>query len=325
MWLPASRFSGARFSSTTDLDVPKQWGVRTCVIFNPTAKGDKARHFRRHLDEIASQSTLKLTTGPGDARRLATEAISEGFETVVAAGGDGTVNEVLNGLGDAPNGFEKSRMGVLPLGTVNVFARELGISTRLEMAWGTIRLGRERLIDLPEVECAQNGRRARRYFAQLAGAGLDARAIELVHWDLKKRIGPLAYVVAGLQALLEAPARITAAADGKEYTGGLVLIGNGRLYGGPFRLFPAADLCDGLLEVCVFPRVNWLTLARCGPQLLLRGDVPSSAIQSLRSESLTLTSPSPTPLEIDGELIGHLPARFSLKRGGLRVIVPEKE
>ena len=295
------------------------------MIFNPTAKGDKARRFRRHLDEIASQSTLKLTTAPGDARRLAAEAISEGFETVVAAGGDGTVNEVLNGLGDAPNGFEKSRLGVLPLGTVNVFARELGISTRLEVAWATIRLGRERLIDLPEVEYARNGTRERRYFVQLAGAGLDARAIELVHWDLKKRIGPLAYVVAGLQALLEAPAKITAAADGKEYTGGLVLIGNGRLYGGRFRLFPAADLCDGLLEACIFPRVNWFTLARCGPQLLVRGDVPASAIQSLRSGSLTLTSPSPAPLEIDGELVGQLPARFSLKRGGLRVIVPEKE
>jgi len=291
------------------------------VIFNPAAKGDKARRFRRYLDEIATQSNLKLTTGPGDAQRLAREAVDEGFTSVVAAGGDGTVNEVLNGIGDAA-GLEKVRLGVLPLGTVNVFARELSIPIRLEPAWEAIRQGRERVIDLPTVQHGLPGARKSRLFAQLGGAGLDARAIELVHWDLKKRIGPLAYVLAGLHALLDAPARITVAADGRDYTGGLVLIGNGRLYGGPFRIFPEADLCDGLLDVCVFPRVNWFTLARCGPQLLLRGNLPRSAIVSFRVESLVLSSPAPAPLEVDGELIGHLPATFSVKRAALRVIVP---
>src|SRR5215470_1936506 len=100
---------------------------RTCVIFNPTARGEKARRFRRHLDAIGAQSALKQTAAPGEARRLAAEAVEEGFEIVVAAGGDGTLNEVLNGLGDAPGGFERVRLGLLPLGTVNVFARELGL------------------------------------------------------------------------------------------------------------------------------------------------------------------------------------------------------
>ena len=76
--------------------------MRTCVIFNPAARGDKARHFRRHLGAIGSGSSLRQTAGAGDARRLAAEAVGEGFETIVAAGGDGTLNEVLNGLGDAP-------------------------------------------------------------------------------------------------------------------------------------------------------------------------------------------------------------------------------
>ena len=309
--------------STGHSPAHKQWGVRTCVIFNPTAKGDKARRFRRYLDEIASQSMLKLTTAPGDARRLATAAVGEGFETVVAAGGDGTVNEVLNGIGDAPNGFERARLGILPLGTVNVFARELSISTRLEPAWAAIRQGRERLIDLPSVAYVLKHEKRSRYFAQLAGVGLDARAIELVNWELKKRIGPFAYIVAGLNALLEPPSKITTAAGQTSYSGGLVLIGNGTLYGGPFRVFPDADLSDGLLDVCVFPRVNWFTLARCGPQLLLRGNLPKSSIKSFRTDSLTITSESPTPLEVDGELIGQVPATFSIKRAGLRVIVPQ--
>ncbi len=295
--------------------------MRACVIFNPAARGEKARRFRRHLDEIAAHCALKLTASAGDARRLAAQAVLEGFDTVVAAGGDGTINEVVNGLGNAPDGFERARLGVLPLGTVNVFARELAIPRRLRPAWETICAGRETRIDLPRAEYGAEGRRERRHFVQLAGAGLDARAVELVDWPLKKKIGPLAYVLAGLQALRQAPANITATGGGCSMDGQLVLIGNGRLYGGPFRVFPKADLRDGLLEVTVFPRAGWLTLARCGPRLLLRHTLPPGSTCSFQAESLELTSPARTPLEADGELIGTLPARFSLERARLRVVV----
>jgi diacylglycerol kinase (ATP) len=309
---------------------PIKWAVRTCVIFNPAAKGDKARHFRRHLDEIGAESTLKQTTAVGlkqttavgDARTLAAEAVREGFEIVVAAGGDGTLNEVLNGIGDVPGGLQRVRLGVLPLGTVNVFARELDIPRKLEPAWQTIRQGRETRIDLGGIEYSLNGTTARRYFVQLAGAGLDARAIELVNWPLKKKIGPLAYVVAGLQALAHSPAHITVSDGTRTMVGGLVLIGNGRLYGGAFAVFPQADPRDGVLEVCVFPRVNWLTLIRCAPRLLLRGFLPTKAVERFRAATFTLTSPAPTPLEVDGELIGQLPAKFFVEPRGLRVIIP---
>ena len=248
--------------------------MRTCIIFNPTAKGNKARHFRRHLDNFAGDCTLKLTAAMGDARRLATQAVEEGYEIVVAAGGDGTLNEVLNGIVDAPKGFERARLGVLPLGTVNVFAREVQIPLKLERAWQTIRAGRETLIDLGVVDYQENGVPARRYFAQLAGAGLDARAIELVDWRLKKKIGPLAYVVAGLQALMESQSKITVTNGKEQGIGELVLIGNGSLYGGQFRIFPPADMRDGFLEACVFARVNFATLLRCAPRLLIRGTLP---------------------------------------------------
>jgi YegS/Rv2252/BmrU family lipid kinase len=310
------------FCSTIGARRLKKWGVRTCVIFNPAARGNKARHFRHHLDAIGTESTLKQTAAAGDARRLAAEAVGESFEVIVAAGGDGTLNEVLNGIGDAPDGFERARLGVLPLGTVNVFAHELAIPTKLDAAWAAIRHGRETRIDLPRVEYRTNGTPQRCYFAQLAGAGLDALAIELVQWQLKKKIGPLAYVVAGLKALAGTQSKITAAGGGHPATGELVLIGNGRLYGGQYRLFPKADMRDGLLDVCVFPRVNWLTLARCGPSLLLRGTLPASTVEAFQADSFTLASPSPTPFELDGELIGHLPATFSVERSRLRVIVP---
>ena len=310
------------FSSTPVPCMPKTWGVRTCVIFNPTARGEKAQRFRDHLDAIGSECTLKQTTCVGDAQRLAAEAVGEGFELVVAAGGDGTLNEVLNGLGDAPDGFARACLGLLPLGTVNVFARELALPTRLEEAWAIIRRAKEMRIDLPLVEYRAQGAAQHRYFAQMAGAGLDARAIELVQWKLKKKIGPLAYVVAGLQAIAGAQSVITATGGGSSATGELVLIGNGRLYGGHYHIHPEADLRDGLLEACVFPKVSWLTLARCGPSLLLRRKLPASAITTFRAETIALTSPTRTALEADGELVGELPATFTLRRTALRVIVP---
>ena len=95
------------------------------------------------LTSRRQQCAFKATAAPGDARRLAAEAVRDGFESIVAAGGDGTVNEVLNGIGDAPDGFARARLGVLPLGTVNVFARELKIPLRLERAWEVLQRGRE--------------------------------------------------------------------------------------------------------------------------------------------------------------------------------------
>ncbi len=296
--------------------------MRICVIFNPTARGNKARHFRRHLDLIGADCALKQTAAAGGARPLAAEAIGEGFDTIVAAGGDGTLNEVLNGMGDVPGGFERARLGVLPLGTVNVFAKELGMPSRLKPGWEMLRAGREIKIDLPLVEYAVPGAKERRYFAQLAGSGLDARAIELANWELKKKVGPLAYIWAGLEAMRGKPSRVTATNGAESETGELVLIGNGRFYGGRYRVHPRANMGDGLLEVCVFPKTNFMTLLRCAGMFMAGRDLPAGVAKCFRTEHFTLTSESPTPLEVDGENIGHLPAAFSVERLKLRVVVP---
>ena len=296
--------------------------MRICVIFNPAARGNRARHFRRQLDFIGAQCALKATAAPGDARRLAAEAIGEGYDLIAAAGGDGTINEVLNGLGDAPDGFARARLGVLPLGTINVFAREIGLPLRIEPAWATLQRGREIRLDLPCVEFLANGVRRRQYFIQLAGAGLDARTIELVTRTLKRKLGPLAYVVAGLKALRGRPPKITVRGGGQSATGELVLIGNGRFYGGPLEIFPGANLCDGLLDLCVLPRANWLTLLRCAPGLLARRKLPANAVQRFSAPTFELTSDDAVAFELDGEWAGHLPATFSIAREQLRVIIP---
>jgi YegS/Rv2252/BmrU family lipid kinase len=296
--------------------------VRICVIFNPAARGNKARRFRRHLDEMAQQSVFKATTGPGEAQRFAAAAVADGFDVLVAAGGDGTVNEVLNGIGEVPGGFDRVRLGVLPLGTVNVFALELKIPLRLEAAWAVVRRGREARIDLGRVSFQDEGKPAQRYFMQLAGAGLDARAVELVSWKLKTNTGPLAYVVAGFQALAEKQPRLCVCADGQRLEGQLALFGNGKFYGGPLEIFPGASLCDGLLDACVFPSVSLLALLRLAPGLLLRRRVSPQLVRLARAQTIEVTSDVPAAFELDGEWVGYLPAIFSTEKQKLRVVVP---
>lgn len=295
--------------------------MNACVIFNPAARGDKARQFQRHLDEMARETALRPTTCRGDARRLAAAAVRENFDTIVAAGGDGTLNEVLNGIADA-DGFSRARLGVLPLGTVNVFAKELKLPQDFSSAWQTIQRGKEMRIDAPWADFKANGNESRRYFAQMAGAGLDSRAVELVSWELKKRFGFLSYVIAGFQALSEdlPPIEIT---NGTETASGqLVLIGNGKFYGGRFPLFPLADLCDGVLEAVVYPRVTLMTAARSGWGMLTDDFHSGAGTVQLRGAKLELKCAAPIPFQLDGENAGPLPVTFGVEPGALRVIVP---
>lgn len=290
-----------------------------CVIFNPAARGNKARYFRKYLDEMSGRAAFKATAAPGEARRLAAEAVGDGFDLIAAAGGDGTVNEVLNGIGDA-NGFSRTRFGVLPLGTVNVFARELKIPLRLEYAWEVLRRRHEIQLDIPQVEFSSNGSVKKQFFIQLAGAGLDARAIELVSWSQKKKIGPLAYVIAGLKAMREKKPRIRASDGHSAFEGELILIGNGKFYGGPFHILPEAELNDGLLDVCVVPRADLGALLGYIPHFLFRQKLPEKKVKRFRAASFELSGETKAAFQLDGEGIGHLPAKFSIFPDKLRVI-----
>jgi YegS/Rv2252/BmrU family lipid kinase len=300
--------------------------VSICVIFNPSARGEKAKRFRAYLEESCSDWTLKPTTGPGAARTLAAEAVRQGFKTIVAAGGDGTLNEVINGIADTPQGLEASRLGVLPLGTINVFARELRLPLDISKicsllcdSSGTAEIR----IDLGCAEYQSKQGVERRYFAQLAGAGFDARSVELVSWELKKKVGPAAYVVAGLQALGGVQPEITICGGGKEVTGELILIGNGKFYGGNFPVFHKSDLQDGVLDAVVFPKVNWQSL----PGHLLdfvRGKLfKEGGSIYLQASRFELSADQHAALQLEGELVGQLPATISIAPRALRVVAPQ--
>ena len=280
---------------------------RILVIFNPVARGAKARAVRQFLDRQAGPGvTLAPTQGPGDATRLA--ATARDCDLVVAAGGDGTVNEVVNGLVGLP-------LGILPFGTVNVFAKELGIPAGLTAAWRVLETGRIRTVDLGCAEFAGQTR----HFVQLAGVGFDARAVRAVSWNFKTQLGPLSYIVAGMRLLRQNHAPVEVAPG---IAGAAVLIGNGRYYGGKLRLFPRARLDDGLLDVCVFEKFGAWELGRYLPAILF-GKHPSRAgVHYFQTAEFTCKSAAPPPLELDGEDAGDGPVKFSVKPGALRVLVP---
>jgi YegS/Rv2252/BmrU family lipid kinase len=249
-------------------------------------------------------------------------AVAEGFDPVVAAGGDGTVNEVVNGLALAPGGLSRTRLGILPLGTINVFALELGLPLRHREAWAVIEAGGEARLDLPRVDFTSRGQADRRFFAQLAGAGLDARAIERVDWRLKTRVGPLAYAWAGIQALRGPQASLRADTPAGAAQGPLILLGNGRFYGGRINLFPDADARDGRLDVRVFPRIGWWSLLRFGWAWVTRQRFAHAGEPYFQTARVTLSCPERMPFELDGDCAGQLPATFSIHETPLRVIVP---
>jgi diacylglycerol kinase (ATP) len=296
--------------------------MRACIIFNPTAKGDKARWFRSHLKQIAAEVELRPTTAPGGARPLAAQAVQNGFDTLIAAGGDGTINEVINGLSDVPEGFARARLAVFPLGTANVFARELQLPFRLTEAWNIIRQGKEARVDAGLAEFSVNGAPRRRYFIQLGGAGLDARSIELLNYQHKRYLGSLAYVLAGFRAIVEKKPVIVANDGARDYHGELVLLGNGQLYGGPFRLFPRADPKDGQLDATIFPQANLRTLWRCcGDWLGGRWEGFGGATQiQFRRLTLRAADSANIPFELDGDNAGHLPVTIRVLPKLVRVV-----
>ncbi len=296
--------------------------AEACIIFNPAAKGERAQRFRRSLTRLGGACVLKPTAQIGDGRRLAAEAVREGYQNVIAAGGDGTVNEVLNGIGDEPNGFARTCLGVIPIGTMNVFAGEFRLPARLSESWRVVEQHHERRLDLVRVQYVTNNGPAQRYFVQLAGAGIDARAVELVSWDLKKRIGFWAYLTASLAALREPRAQVRVACNRQVIEGQSVLIGNGRFYGGRLMFFPSARADDGRFDVCVYQNTGWRALISCFCAVLLRQRQPAWAVQYLQTDSLELSSSPPVPLELDGEFVGSAPASFSLSPGLLRLLVP---
>lgn len=302
-------------------DSPPKRPIHPTVIFNPFARSERAGALWFDLCRLSRGCHLKLTKGPGNATKKAARAAQSGSPVVIAAGGDGTINEVINGLVGTD-----TALGILPTGTANVLARELGIPLDLKGAWEVIRAGHTTTVDLVRVDYESATGPAVRHLVQLGGIGLDAHIVRNVTHQAKNRWGALSYVIEALKSWNAPLPEISLELDGSEkVTGSFVLIGNGRFYGGPFTVFHKASMSDGLLDLCVFQSRAPLDLL-VYLQAVLRGvHHKTTGIIYRHAHEVAVTSPSPVPVEVDGEFVGCLPGLLRVEPAALRILVPAQK
>jgi diacylglycerol kinase (ATP) len=284
----------------------------TLVILNPVACGERAQRLRTKIERIAGASTICATSKSGEAEMLARNAVAEGYEKIVAAGGDGTIHEVVNGLAGT-----NATLGLLPMGTVNVFAMELGLPLHdLALCWDIVRNGKTRLVDLPNA----NGN----HFVQLGGVGLDAQVVKETSIAFKRSFGPLSYLISAAQIAARTPPRLSIQSEDTACReGSFVLIGNGRLYGGPFPFFKHAVIDDGLFDVVVFKQLGYLEIMKYLQDVIFSSDIRVPEIEYFQTRRLRITSEQEVPVELDGELIGNCPIEFRVQEKALRVLAPK--
>jgi diacylglycerol kinase (ATP) len=283
----------------------------TIVILNPAAHSDRARRSLARVESLAGGCTVTASRSAAEAEAIARHAVAEGFSKVVAAGGDGTIHAVVNGLAGS-----SAALGLLPIGTVNVFAIELGLPIHsLEMCWNIIEGDQVRLIDLPSA----NGK----YFVQLAGVGLDAQVVKETSAALKRNFGPLSYLISAAHIAARRPPRLfIESANTSISEASFVLIGNGRRYGGPFPFFKHAMLDDGLLDVVAFKQVGYLEIIKYLQDVFFSSDIRLPEVEYFQTERLRISSDQDVPVELDGELVGNCPVEFELRHHRLRVLAP---
>ncbi|MGH6931840.1 MAG: diacylglycerol/lipid kinase family protein [Dongiaceae bacterium] len=296
---------------------------RIAIIFNPAAGRRRRRRLEqvlKHLRRADLEIVLHATRVRGDAERFARDiAIADSpddrFDMLVAAGGDGTIGEVVNGLMSVPDAARRPPLALVPLGTANVLATEIGLGKSPRAATAAISGGIPRPIYIGTV-CG-------RCFTMMVGAGFDAQAVATVDLDLKRRIGWVAYVVATAKvALRYGSPRYRVEADGQAYEAASVIVSKGRYYGGPFLLAPDARLDQPEFHVCLFERDGTWHSIRYGLALLL-GILPRlSGYRIVTGRSILVDGPAGAPLQGDGDLIGTVPARIELSATTLTLMLP---
>ncbi|MBE0569172.1 MAG: diacylglycerol kinase family lipid kinase [Deltaproteobacteria bacterium] len=284
------------------------------VIHNPVAGPKAAGRIEKVHAFLASKGAdfrILRTEGAGDAVLMAREAASKGADAVVAVGGDGTIHEVANGL--AGTG---TRLAIVPGGTGNVFARELGLPDSVEGCLALLTEGRTITVPL--------GKANDRYFVLLGSAGFDAEVVERMNHRQKNRLGIAAYVLVGIRHFfrpqpplwLDLPERERVEAQA-------VIVARGRKYGGNVIVAPDGNIEGNSFHVVALLRKGRWGIAMFTLNLLLGRHGRSRHVMIREAMSVTARSSIPSAAQVDGEYLGPLPVRFTMTAVPLRIVVPK--
>jgi diacylglycerol kinase (ATP) len=294
---------------------------RARVILNPAAGTDKAPiHSARIAERLRDRYgpvEISFTTGPGDAEEAARRGLQDGCDTLFVGGGDGTLNEAINGVAAVEGALGRVTFGVVPLGTGNDFAAALGIAADVDAALDILLAGRVREVDLGWL----NGR----VFANISGGGYIAEVSEAVTPELKSIAGRLAYLVGGAQALVEyEPVRATMAAEPGHIRFGTGVyafaVCNSRLIGGGRLIAPHAFIDDGLLDVCVIeamPTLEFVSLLRAVAD---GTHVEDPRVRYLRATDVTIDFDRTVKVNTDGEVLETRRCEYRVLPGAARFL-----
>ncbi len=301
------------------------------LIYNPTS----GRRRRTRLAEV--ENARKILAGDGlsvelaatsardSATQFAMQAAAEKRDLVIVCGGDGTINEVVNGLAGS-----SVAMGILPAGTANILAKELGVPWDIAQAARKIARSEVRRIALgAAMNAGADGtvdtRLGRRYFLCLGGAGADAAVVHSVRSKLKDRAGIFAYWAAGTQQLFQYQfPRIRVSSDEMELDATLVIVGRTAHYGGPFKITTGASLFEDSFEVVTYASASSLSYLGALPSLWAGRLRKVKGIAAWKTQQLTCTSLTGAAIhaQVDGEPVGTLPLHFRIVPNALTLLVP---
>jgi YegS/Rv2252/BmrU family lipid kinase len=287
--------------------------MRIKLIANPVSGGDarpRIQSAMAELQKLGAEVELCLTGARGDARKFAERALAEGYDRIVAAGGDGTLNEVVNGA--ASSGLP---VAFVPLGTVNVFAIEAGIPRQLQQACALAVQGTPRLITA--------GRINSELFLLMVSAGWDAEAVAHLRPGVKRFIGRLAYAVSALEVLLlqkQAPLQLVMP-DGSRHVGFGAVVSNCRSYGGRYVVTPGASMFRDDLEVCLLLREGRLSLLKFALTLVLKRPLPAPLVEFLSITRAELRGEN-VAVQADGDAWGALPVHLEAVPRAVTMVLP---
>jgi len=274
----------------------------------------KSRGFRFEHD---------LTEAPGHAIELAKTAMEKGYEMVVSVGGDGTINEIVNGLYNSGS-IKDAMLGILSTGTGGDYVRTVGVPRRYEEACGCFLRPGKLTVDLGVVEYANNGAAARRLFVNFAGMGFDAEIVRRTTQQYKALGSLPSYLMGTLTTLLSYRNRdISLVIDGAEETrrACTVVMNNGRYGGGGMFTAPDADLSDGFLDVMIIGDISKLDLLYSLPRIYKGTHLTHPRVTMKKAREVEIRSAQLMQLQADGELLGELPARFSVLPSALNIAI----
>lgn len=258
------------------------------------------------------------TTGPGHAGEIARREVDRGADQILVAGGDGTINEVVNGMA-----YSDVPLGVLPAGTANVLACELGIGRSMERAAISLADSVPERVALGAI--TSGGEASRRYFLLMAGAGLDADIVFHLNTRMKEALGKVAYWVGGFSKLGRGIPGFTVEAEGREFRASFALLSRVRNYGGDLEIAPTISLLDDEFEMVLFEGESSLGFLKYMLSVVVHQQQNMPGITILRTRQASISaafSRTPIHLQVDGEYAGVAPARVEIVPQALTLLVP---